>query len=190
MGKLTVILGGARSGKSTLAEELAAKRGQKVLYIATAQIKDDEMKRRIQAHREQRPPHWKTLELSQHVGTQLLSQKIHADIILLDCLTLLISNCLLKAAGEVDKPNEEKVNRAVNEELKALITAIQSSSASWIIVSNEVGMGLVPPYPAGRLYRDALGKANRQLTAIADEAYLLVSGMPIPLHTLAAKDLL
>lgn len=189
MGKLTFILGGARSGKSALAQRLAGQRATRVAYVATAQALDSEMASRIAAHRRARPAQWLTLELPCGVGAALRREPPQADLVLLDCLTLLVSNALLAAAGDEQAPDESAVARAVEAEVSALLLAIQESSFEWIVVSNEVGMGLVPPYPLGRMYRDLLGKANVQLAQVASEAYFLIAGMPIPLHQLAVTGL-
>lgn len=182
MGKLTFILGGARSGKSTYAEKLAAACPGQVLYIATAQPLDEEMQTRIQSHRQRRPEAWQTLELSNGVGAYLLSNPPQADCILLDCLTLLVSNLLLRSAPDTDAPDESAATALVEAEITTLLEAIGSSFADWIIVSNEVGMGLVPPYPLGRLYRDLLGRANQRLAACSDEVVFMVAGIPMHLN--------
>ncbi len=187
MGKLTVLIGGARSGKSTYAEKLAAARGTEILYIATAQALDPEMADRIEKHRQQRPQSWHTLEIAHGVTETLKANPTPADLILLDCLTMLISNLVLTATDEDFEPNEARAAEVVDGEIEALLGAIQTSRADWIIVTNEVGMGLVPPYPLGRVYRDLLGWANRKVAAAADEVYLLVAGMVLPLHQLASS---
>lgn len=180
-GKLILVLGGARSGKSTFAERLATQRGGRVLYIATAQALDEEMSMRIATHRNKRPFAWQTLELSTGVGHALVSEPPQADIILLDCLTLLVSNVLLQASPDPDRPDEMLATTSVNAEIQSLIEAYQSSQATWIVVSNEVGMGLVPPYHLGRIYRDLLGWANQRVAERADTVYLMVAGIPMKL---------
>jgi len=178
MGKLTLILGGARSGKSTFAERIAYERGQHVAYIATAQALDEEMKDRILAHQGNRPTDWLTLEIPKNVGKALEDNPPEADLVLLDCLTLLVTNVLLETSGSPDEINEGEAKSLVKGEIEALLTAIQSSPAEWIVVSNEVGMGLVPPYPLGRAFRDLLGWANQQLAAAADDVTLMIAGIP------------
>ncbi|MFC1879107.1 bifunctional adenosylcobinamide kinase/adenosylcobinamide-phosphate guanylyltransferase [Chloroflexota bacterium] len=178
MGRLTFILGGARSGKSTYAEKLASLYGGKVVYIATAQALDEEMETRIKAHQAQRPEAWQTLEISRHVASELAKNPPKADTILLDCLTLLISNLLMDACQDADKPDEALSRELAASEIKALLDSIQSGSADWIVVSNEVGMGLVPPYPLGRLYRDLLGWANQQIAGQAAKVLIMIAGIP------------
>lgn len=184
MGKLTFIIGGARSGKSTYAETLAKKYPGNILYIATAEALDPEMAERIEKHKEQRPGQWQTLEIPRQVGSEIGQRIQSADLILLDCLTMLVSNVILTASGNLDEPDEKKATQAVDAEIESLVQAIQNSKTDWIIVSNEVGMGLVPPYPIGRIYRDLLGWANRKVAAIADEVLLLIAGMVLPVHEL------
>jgi adenosylcobinamide kinase/adenosylcobinamide-phosphate guanylyltransferase len=182
MGKLTFILGGARGGKSSLGQKLAEERGLPVLYIATAQALDEEMERRIQVHRQDRPQDWRTLESPRGVAQSLEAEDLHSGVILLDCLTLLVTNVMLAAAGDLTSPDEARAESEVRAEVYALLSQIQSGEADWIVVSNEVGMGLVPPYPAGRLFRDLLGWANQGLAAAANEVYWMVAGIPVPIH--------
>ncbi len=182
MGRLTFILGGARSGKSNFAERLAAAQGGQVCYIATAQALDDEMQTRIAAHRQKRPASWQTLELSSNLGDALLSHPPSADFILLDCVTLLVSNLVLQAASDLDHPDEAAAAKLVEAEIAKLLEAIQAIPAHWVIVSNEVGQGLVPPYPVGRIYRDLLGWANQRLAKEAEEVYWMVAGIPVPIQ--------
>jgi len=175
LAPITLILGGARSGKSTHAETLAAQLGRQVLYIATAEAHDAEMASRIVAHRQARPAHWQTLEASQAVGAALATLNIQPDLILLDCLTLLVSNILLALE---DQP-QEAIEAAVQAEIEALIAAQTALDVPMLIVSNEVGLGVVPPSLLGRLYRDILGRANQQLAARADQVLFMVAGLPM-----------
>lgn len=184
MGKLSLILGGARSGKSTYAEKLALSCPGRVIFIATAQALDEEMVSRIAAHRQKRPSDWTTLEIPSGVGKTLLENPPQADLIVLDCLTLLVSNLALLAAPDVDNPDDLAVAALVQAEIDQLMTAIRTTPAEWIIVSNEVGMGLVPPYPLGRIYRDWLGWANQRLAAEADQVVFMIAGIPMRLEKL------
>lgn len=177
--KLTLILGGARSGKSTYAEKLATEWGPRVLYIATAEAGDEEMAHRIAAHRLARPATWRTLEAPRQVGAALATVKNNPDVLLLDCLTLLVSNITLSKEGEP----QAVIEAAVQTELEAILAAQARLRAPFIIVSNEVGLGLVPPYPLGRVYRDVLGRANQYLAAQANQVIFMVAGL-----TLTLKD--
>lgn len=179
MGRLTFILGGARSGKSTYAERLARQQSGNVLYIATAQALDEEMAARIRQHRSQRPPTWQTLEAPSNVAAALRNLPgPQPDLALLDCLTLLVSNLMLQACPADGESQAQAAEALVRAEIESLLAVIQSSPPDWIVVSNEVGMGLVPPYPLGRIYRDLLGWANQKMAASADEVLLMVAGLP------------
>jgi adenosylcobinamide kinase/adenosylcobinamide-phosphate guanylyltransferase len=106
-----------------------------------------------------------------------------AEVVLLDCLTMLVTNVMLGASQDENEPDENAAAAAVEKEMEGLSAAIRNSPATWIIVSNEVGLGLVPPYPLGRLYRDLLGRANQKLASGADEVYFMIAGIPVPIHT-------
>ncbi|HEX9840895.1 MAG TPA: bifunctional adenosylcobinamide kinase/adenosylcobinamide-phosphate guanylyltransferase [Anaerolineales bacterium] len=176
--KITLILGGARSGKSSYAQSLAEETGRSVTYLATAQALDDEMSARIQKHRAERPPNWETLEIpfgiSSHVG------QIKTDVVVLDCITLLVTNVLMQfVKNDInDIVEEAPFTRALQKEVDELITNIRTGKQDWIIVSNEVGLGLVPPYQMGRIYRDMLGWANQRLARAADKVIFMVAGIP------------
>lgn len=177
---LTLILGGARSGKSAYAQQLAhARGGSNVLYVATALAFDDEMAARIASHRAERPAGWQTLEAAQGVGAAVTryldTAVVRPAVILVDCLTLLATNVLLPF-GEM--PDPRAAEEAVLAEVDQLLESVRQSQTGWIVVSNEVGMGLVPPYPLGRVYRDALGRANQRLATAAEEVLLMVAGLP------------
>jgi adenosylcobinamide kinase/adenosylcobinamide-phosphate guanylyltransferase len=174
--KLTLILGGARSGKSSYAQRLADERGDQVLYVATAEAGDEEMKTRIEAHRAERPNHWQTLEAPTKVGEAITRWPTSTQVILIDCLTLLANNVIVPLPEPV---TEQTATEALMNEVQGLLAAYATSAAEWIIISNEVGLGLVPPYPLGRAYRDALGRANQHLAAIADEVLFMVAGLPM-----------
>lgn len=177
MTKIVLFTGGARSGKSSSAERYAALQGRPVVYLATAEARDAEMQQRIALHRTQRPAEWQTLEQPQQVGAAL-QQLPPETVVLLDCLTLLVSNVLL--AHEADP------QPAVDQEIAGLLAAAQERSLTLIVVTNEVGMGLVPEYPLGRIYRDLLGRAAQHIAATADEVYLVVAGIVVELRAIQA----
>lgn len=175
MGALTLVLGGARSGKSTFAEQLAQREGgDAVLYVATAEAGDEEMARRIQVHRRSRPATWQTMEAPRDVG-QAVRNHDEVAVVLLDCLTLLVSNCM----NEAGDPFTAAVTARIQGEIDQLLCAVRDRSAHFIVVSNEVGMGLVPSSPLGRAYRDHLGRANQTLAQAADTVILMVAGLPL-----------
>ena len=181
MGSLIFILGGARSGKSDHAQRLAEAKTGPVVFIATAQAIDDEMKRRIDGHRNRRPEKWETLELPTGVGEYMLEHPRPAGVVLLDCLTLLTSNILAASAQDLNRPDEGAARAAVEQELALLSKAIGRSDWEWIVVSNEVGQGLVPAYVSGRLFRDLLGWANKEMARQAEEVLWMVAGIPVPI---------
>lgn len=168
---LILILGGARAGKSTFALRLAKeKAGQgSVTFIATAQAFDDEMSQRIARHREERPPHWNTIEEPYQLDEALI-KALDSDVVIVDCLTLFVSNWLLR--DEASK---------LQEVSESFLASVQSQTQTVIVVSNEVGLGLVPETPLGRTFRDSLGRVNQQFAEAADEVYLLVAGLPLRL---------
>ena len=173
--RLIFILGGARSGKSTYAQNLAQASGLPVLFVATATAFDEEMAARIEAHKASRPPHWRTLEAPTGVGMAVRAEPA-TELVLLDCLTLLANNVLFGLSEPVD---EVEYQAALDHEVDELLEAYRAHSGEWLVISNEVGLGLVPPYPLGRIYRDALGRVNQRIAAAADEVLFLVAGIPM-----------
>lgn len=174
--KIIFVLGGARSGKSTFAQQLAQDAGDRVLYIATARVLDEEMERRVAAHRDARPAGWETLEAPDHLTRALRNIPGHYDAILLDCITLFLGGAFinqLEDAGELD------YTRAAENILKDLIEAVENRPELWILVSNEVGLGIVPDSLMGRVFRDVQGRANQQLAAMADDVYFMAAGIPM-----------
>jgi adenosylcobinamide kinase/adenosylcobinamide-phosphate guanylyltransferase len=183
MGQLLLVLGGARSGKSAYAERLAQERGgEQVLFVATAEAGDEDMAERIARHRQARPAAWQTVEAPQRVGATLRPRLGTARVVLVDCLTLLVSNVILSLDTE---PDREAARAAVQEEVTTLLQVCAADSATWIVVSNEVGLGLVPETPLGRVYRDLLGLANQALAAQAQAVYLLVAGLALEVKALS-----
>jgi len=202
--KFILILGGARSGKSKFAQSMAEKLGGKVLFVATGEPLDDEMALRIEEHKRIRPKSWRTLEINIKVGQSLKEQIDDAEVVLLDCLALLVSNILTKQGGKSSRHSEpfaspiiasvakqshnaqdrlgeaiSKEEEVVMAEIGDLIECIRAYEGNFIVVSNEVGLGLVPETKLGRVYRDLLGKANQVLAQHAEEVYFMASGIPV-----------
>jgi len=183
---ITLILGGVRSGKSAKAVALASAAAPNppttVLFVATGEPSDDEMSDRIAKHRRERPPHWDTLEVprafAQTIEAQLQRPARRYDILVVDCVTIWVSNLLL-AADENDD-----IEQVVSNEVRALLDVVTNSAyapARCLFVTNEVGLGVVPPTPLGRRYRDALGRANQLLAAAANQVTLMIAGLEMPL---------
>jgi len=179
--QLTLVLGGARSGKSTFAEKFAMAHGGRVTYLATANPSDEEMRLRIAKHRADRPEQWRTLECPLDPASAMRAAAVDTDCFLLDCCTLLVSNLLLA--------DTESAEKTVNSMIDALLAAYHEADADLIIVSNEVGLGLVPEYPLGRLYRDLLGRVNQRLASQADTVYYLIAGFPLDVKKLTSFPL-
>jgi adenosylcobinamide kinase / adenosylcobinamide-phosphate guanylyltransferase len=180
INKTILLLGGARSGKSSYAESLAKISGEKVLFVATAEAGDEDMRQRIQKHREARPSDWRTLEATSHIGSRIERDIDEEKMVIIDCITMLVSNifCSLDTA-KFNKIQDSELEKRVAAEIKELQGCLQKTDASFIIVSNEVGLSLVPDNRLGRIYRDMLGKANQMLAQSADEVYLMVAGIPL-----------
>ncbi|MEW8958479.1 Bifunctional adenosylcobalamin biosynthesis protein CobU [Moorella humiferrea] len=189
-GPLIMVTGGARSGKSRLAEELAAAGGGRVVYLATAVIGDDEMAARVAAHRRRRPPGWLTVEAPLAVTEALAREGKRADTILLDSMGMWINNLLggLQQGGASDggEDHDVVIENIMNLVRKLVVTAWEVP-ARVIIVTEETGLGLVPPYPLGRLFRDLLGLANQEIASRADRVYLVMAGLPLILKDLLSE---
>jgi len=182
MGKLIFVTGGARSGKSTFAEKTIKKAGKDIIYIATAIAFDEEMKQRIALHKKQRPSNWHTIEAYKNISEKLSTYKKHYDGVLLDCITIMINNIMMDEIVNWDKISIKEatlIEKKVVVEITNLINYIKKVDKLFVIVTNEVGSGIVPIYQSSRLFRDIAGRANQILANAADEAYLLVSSLPV-----------
>lgn len=162
---VTLVLGGARSGKSRHAESLA--HGRKV-YLATAQAFDDEMRDRIARHQQQRGDGWETIEAPLELASALLSLKPGADTVLIDCITVWLGNLMHHG-------------RDIRTEVQTLCDALGAITFDVVIVSNEVGLSIVPENPMARRFRDEQGLANQRLAAVADQVIFMAAGLPLKL---------
>ena len=191
---MVLILGGARSGKSALAEQLAAGSGRSVAFIATAMASDDEMRERIARHRASRPKGWHTLEEPLDLAGAVRQASELADVLLLDCVTLWLGNVLSQESRQHERHDEGEEfyttgklfdERALKES-EAMLGVVKSlgPNKTLIAVTNEVGLGIVPAYPLGRLYRDTLGYVNQRLAQAADRVYLMVTGLAVDIKRL------
>jgi len=174
MGKLIFISGGARSGKSSFALELAKKSGKKVCFIATAIPMDSEMKERIKNHKNSRPKEWKTIEIQNNLDKKIKEEK--SEVILVDCLTIYVSYFMGLTEEKIFKHTEK------------IIGAVKNSKSEIIVVSNEVGEGVHPETKLGRDYRDILGKVNQMFAKTADDFYMMFSGIPINIKRLYGQN--
>jgi adenosylcobinamide kinase/adenosylcobinamide-phosphate guanylyltransferase len=167
--KLIFITGGCRSGKSQYALDYANRHFSKKIYLATCEALDDEMIQRVETHKRLRGPEWLTIEEPVEVVDRIKQYSDNAEVILLDCLTLWLSNLLLKGNNDLK----------MMEEMEGLVHSLRERRISVIIVSNEVGMGIVPADPLSRRFRDLSGMANQKIAGVADAVVLMVSGMPV-----------
>ncbi|MCY4581785.1 MAG: bifunctional adenosylcobinamide kinase/adenosylcobinamide-phosphate guanylyltransferase [Chloroflexi bacterium] len=165
--RLTFILGGVRAGKSSYAQRLAED-GRRVLFVATAEAGDAEMEARIRTHQENRPAEWDTLEEPLDLVEALMPVLDRYDTVLLDCLTLWVSNLLLSNQG-----------RDIPAEARRLLEVCRRSEAAWVVVSNEVGLGVVPANELGRAFADELGRVNQLVAAEADVVFFMAAGLPL-----------
>ena len=175
------VTGGARSGKSWFAKKMAESISSKVFFVATAEALDVDMEARVEKHQAERLSSWRTLEAPTNIADKIGEYIGDAEVVLIDCLTLLASNILLSedrgfSGKEIDANEAED---RVLVEIRAMIDLIQKSPATFIIVSNEVGLGIVPENRFARIYRDLLGRANQLVARHADEVYFMVSGIPM-----------
>ncbi|MDD2442953.1 MAG: bifunctional adenosylcobinamide kinase/adenosylcobinamide-phosphate guanylyltransferase [Desulfotomaculaceae bacterium] len=182
-GKLILVLGGSRSGKSEFAENIAAQMGERVIYIATSAVRDEEMADRVRLHRERRPQGWETVEEEKFI-CQVTSKGREGDVFLLDCVTGWITNLLLdELIPETGAKSADKESY-IMEQVEQLMETVDHG-AHLIAVSNEVGLGLVPEYPLGRVFRDLAGKVNQALAQNADQVYFAIAGLHLEIKSMA-----
>lgn len=178
---LTLITGGARSGKSAFAEALANADGGRVLYVATMEevVDDKEAVERIQRHRQRRPTSWKTIEIPFEVDRAVAQMPVDTEVCLLDCLSLYVSNMLLKLE---DKSTTEQLEEQVFDAAARLLVEMQvKAETRFIVVTNEVGWGIVPEHKLARTYRDLLGLVNQQFARAAGQVWLSCAGLQVKL---------
>ncbi|HJM89211.1 MAG TPA: bifunctional adenosylcobinamide kinase/adenosylcobinamide-phosphate guanylyltransferase [Dehalococcoidia bacterium] len=180
MGDIWFVTGGARSGKSRYAERLALETTLDVVYIATMEPHDDELRQRVERHRADRPATWQTIEAPLDPAAALRS--IDGDACaLLDCLSLWVANRLMALGDEPSSEVVGELESGLQQDVDALIAAAEGRSAPTVIVTNEVGSGVVPEYALGRIYRDLLGLTNQRVAARATRAWLMASGRALEL---------
>ena len=181
-GKIVLVTGGARSGKSRFAEDYVTALGVKVAYIATAQVLDGEMARRVTLHQSRRPVEWQTYE-APFGAAQILREAVSvAGAVLFDCLTVYTTNLMLSPEAPA---TPEGRCRFVQEQIAALLQSAKTQPSTVVFVTNEVGMGIVPDNALAREFRDLAGLVNQQVAAAADEVYLTISGLAVEIKKLA-----
>ncbi|MGL5279863.1 MAG: bifunctional adenosylcobinamide kinase/adenosylcobinamide-phosphate guanylyltransferase [Cetobacterium sp.] len=185
MGKIIYVTGGARSGKSSFAEKKVFQLNKEKIYVATAISFDEEMKERVRLHKIQRGENWVTIEAYRNLYKILEEYKDLNGVVLLDCLTNLVSNIMIMDRNinwdKITQDIVKEVEEEIENEVQKLIDFIKNSSLDMVVVSNEVGMGLVPPYALGRYFRDIGGRINQLVGRECHEAYLIVSGLELKL---------
>ncbi|KYZ77089.1 bifunctional adenosylcobinamide kinase/adenosylcobinamide-phosphate guanylyltransferase [Anaerosporomusa subterranea] len=180
MGKIVLVTGGARSGKSRFAEQYARNLGDKLAYIATAQVLDEEMADRVKLHQGRRSENWHTFEAA-FAAEQAIQAAADFPVVLFDCLTIYTANLLLaEQSTDIEARRESVLQQA-----DLVIKAAQASKSTIIFVANEVGMGIVPDNALSREYRDLAGWINQKVAAVSDEVHLVVCGLAVELKKLA-----
>ncbi|NLM04563.1 MAG: bifunctional adenosylcobinamide kinase/adenosylcobinamide-phosphate guanylyltransferase [Clostridiales bacterium] len=179
---LTLVTGGARSGKSSFGESILENMDGEILYIATAQAFDDEMKDRIKKHQEGRPSNWTTLEGYKNLSQKIQPYKEKISAVFLDCITIMVTNLMLDEDCDWDKITPEEANKIeakIFKEVKELIKTLKELDIPVIIVTNEIGMGIVPGDKLSRIFRDIAGRINQYIGREVGTVYLVVTGIPI-----------
>jgi adenosylcobinamide kinase / adenosylcobinamide-phosphate guanylyltransferase len=187
-GKIYFLLGGARSGKSEYAEQYATSLSEKVAYLATATVTDEEMEKRVKQHKKRRPLSWHTFEIeSENIDLPLMDDivkkinKSGCEVLLLDCITNLLFRLAYKYNIENLELIDNKLEKIIENEVVSFfdnfLMLLKSASFNSIVVSNEVGLGIVPSYPFGRIFRDLMGVVNKKMAAAADEVYFFIAGL-------------
>ncbi len=190
--RLILILGGARSGKSSFAERLAARSGRNVAFIATATASDADMGDRIARHRSSRPPEWTTIEEPLDLVHALREASIKGDVLLLDCMTLWLANWMGQQEFIEEQDDVQLKNRATESALEAIEAMLQvvktlGPNKTVLVVSNEVGLGIVPMHLLSRTYRDVLGWVNQRIARDAERVYLMVAGLAVDIKRLDSE---
>ncbi|MGL5506982.1 MAG: bifunctional adenosylcobinamide kinase/adenosylcobinamide-phosphate guanylyltransferase [Paraclostridium sp.] len=182
MSKLILVTGGSRSGKSSFAESLCIKQNNSTAYIATSIPFDEEMKDRVRKHKESRPNEWKTYEIYKDIYSIIEAISNEHKTIILDCVTLLINNLMFDYGLDFDNTTSEQTNEMeiyIKQQIEKLINEIRKTELYVVIVTNELGMSLVPDNKLCRVYSDIVGRINQYIATKSDEVYFVVSGIPM-----------
>ena len=182
MSNIVFVTGGAKSGKSAFAESLCIERNDKTGYIATSIPFDDEMKEKVRLHKERRPSNWITYEIYEDVFKIIENVSKECDTVMLDCITLMVNNLMFKYdMNPQDLSNEEleKMDEYIFNQFEKLIEEIRKTELDFVFVTNEIGMGVIPANKLSRIYANTAGKINQYVASNSDEAYLVISGIPV-----------
>jgi adenosylcobinamide kinase/adenosylcobinamide-phosphate guanylyltransferase len=175
----TLVFGGARSGKSAHAERIAAASGKQVVYIATAAAGDEEMTARIAHHRAQRPQHWHTVEEPVALAAALAEWRAPQRLVLVDCLTLWLSNLMFSEGAQYPDVGLVELPARFHQQRAALLDELAQQRGDVVLVSNEVGMGIVPCGAVSRSYADEAGRLNQSVAAVCDRVAFVAAGLPL-----------
>ena len=181
MSKVILVTGGARSGKSGFAESLCKNQNNSTAYIATSVAFDDEMKERVRKHQASRPKEWKTYEFYKDIYKIIKDISEKHQTVILDCITLLVNNLMFTDGIDIDNASEEEINELeayIQDQIKKLMEEVKKTDLYFVMVTNEIGLGVVPGYKLGRVYCDFVGRINQMLGKLSDEVYFVVCGIP------------
>ncbi|MGL5749184.1 MAG: bifunctional adenosylcobinamide kinase/adenosylcobinamide-phosphate guanylyltransferase [Paraclostridium sp.] len=182
MSKLILVTGGARSGKSSFAESLCVSQNNATAYIATSIPFDEEMKDRVRKHQDSRPSIWKTYEIYKDIYSIIESISNEHKTVILDCVTLLVNNLMFEHGIDFDNTTPEEINKMefyIKNQVEKLICEIEKTELYFVIVTNELGMSLVPDNKLCRVYSDIVGRINQYIATRSNEVYFVVSGIPM-----------
>ncbi len=182
MSNIVLVTGGARSGKSNFAESLCIKQNNKTAYIATSIPFDDEMKNRVKKHQQSRPSDWKTYEIYKDIFSIIEELNLNHNTVIMDCVTLMVNNLMFTYGIDVDNATSKQLNELeeyIKNQTIKLLEEVKKTDLYFVIVSNEIGMGIVPENKLSRIYGDFVGRANQLIAKYSDEVYFVVSGIPM-----------
>lgn len=182
MSKIVLVTGGARSGKSSFAEQLCISKNNSTAYIATSIPFDDEMKDRVKKHKQSRPRNWKTYEIYKDIYSIIEEISKNHKVVILDCITLMINNLIFTYEIDIDNASQEKINNLelyIKQQINKLIEEIRKTSLYFVFVTNELGMAVVPGNKLSRVYTDIVGRINQQIAKQSNEVYFVISSIPM-----------
>lgn len=182
MGRITMVTGGSRSGKSSFSEKLCLNQSGKTVYIATSIPFDDEMRDRVNKHRKERDESWETIEIYKDIYKEIKHMSNKYNTAILDCVTLLVNNLMFDYSLDIDRMSIDEIDELkeyIYLQIEKLLEEIRKSNLYFVFVTNELGMGIMPDNKLSRVYSDIAGKVNQKIAEKSDEVYLVVSGIPM-----------